>query len=91
MADMTIRVLVSGRVQGVGYRQACREQAQALALSGWVRNLDDGRVELLVQGDEAPVRELIAWLHRGPDLARVDEVDIAPAGGPADHPFRIRS
>ncbi len=90
MTELTVRILITGRVQGVGYRQACRDQARALALAGWVRNLDDGRVEAMVHGEETPVRELIGWMHEGPTMARVDEVDIAPAVADLTAPFEVR-
>lgn len=63
---------VSGKVQGVSFRQSAQEQADSLELDGWVRNLNDGRVEVLVEGAEAAVREMEAWLARGPAEARVD-------------------
>ncbi|GMU43372.1 MAG: acylphosphatase [Xanthomonadales bacterium] len=70
----TRRFLVSGRVQGVGYRAATRQQAQALGLHGHARNLADGRVEVLAQGEPDALAKLESWLWRGPPLARVDAV-----------------
>ncbi|MBB2497297.1 acylphosphatase [Aquipseudomonas ullengensis] len=67
---------VSGKVQGVSFRQCTAEQAERLDLDGWVRNLADGRVEVLAEGDEAHVRELAAWLEQGPSQARVDGVEL---------------
>lgn len=67
---------VSGKVQGVSFRQATAEQAERLDLDGWVRNLADGRVEVLVEGAEAPVRELAAWLEQGPEQAQVAAVEL---------------
>ena len=90
MTELTARALVSGRVQGVGYRQSCAARAQALSLAGWVRNLNDGRVEALVSGEETLVRELIAWMHRGPEPASVDAVDITAATESPTQPFSIR-
>lgn len=69
------RFLVSGRVQGVGYRAATRREAQQLELAGHARNLDDGRVEVLVEGPAGAVRCLAEWLHRGPAFALVREVE----------------
>lgn len=66
--------LISGRVQGVWYRASCVAQAQSLRLSGWVRNLRDGRVEAVAQGDEQQLAALERWLAEGPPLARVSEV-----------------
>jgi acylphosphatase len=74
VATIRIRALVSGRVQGVFYRAETRQQASRLGLTGWVRNLPDGRVEVLAEGEEQRVRELIAWCEQGPPRSRVDEV-----------------
>ncbi|HET8730975.1 MAG TPA: acylphosphatase [Moraxellaceae bacterium] len=70
-----LHLLVTGRVQGVSYRANAAAMAQRLGLCGWVRNLADGRVELLAQGDEKPLRSLLAWAHQGPAQARVEHVE----------------
>ena len=67
-------VFVSGRVQGVGYRASTWDMAQLLKLRGWVRNLKDGRVEAMFEGDRAQVTEMIRWCHQGPPAAVVSEV-----------------
>lgn len=67
---------VSGKVQGVSFRQFTQEEAERLDLDGWVRNLVDGRVEVLVEGEEGAVRELAGWLERGPELAEVSGVAL---------------
>ncbi|MCD6495495.1 acylphosphatase [Candidatus Bipolaricaulota bacterium] len=74
----TIRahLLVAGRVQGVLYRASTRDKARSLGLRGWVRNLPDGRVEIIAQGRVDDVQALITWAHNGPPLARVNNVDI---------------
>jgi acylphosphatase len=69
-------VKVSGKVQGVYYRQSAADQAMALQVRGWVRNRDDGRVEALLEGDESAVQALIGWMKQGPSAARVDEVEV---------------
>lgn len=69
-----IRILISGRVQGVFFRDSTREKAQALGLSGWVRNLPDGRVEAVVEGDGDRVAEMLSWCEEGPPDARVQNV-----------------
>lgn len=74
MAQICVHAYVSGRVQGVWFRHFTREQAQASGLTGWVRNLDDGRVEALLCGEEKAVRHVEAWLSQGPELANVAEV-----------------
>lgn len=74
MAEICVHARVSGRVQGVWFRHFTREQALANGLTGWVRNLPDGRVEALLCGDERAVRHVEAWLSTGPELANVAEV-----------------
>lgn len=66
---------VTGTVQGVNYRNAAKRQADELGLVGWVRNTDDGAVELLVGGDGPAVDSLLAWCRRGPRRAAVESVD----------------
>ncbi len=68
--------VVDGRVQGVYYRGSTQEQARALGLRGWVRNLPDGRVELRAQGTRARVEALLAWCRKGPPSARVASLDV---------------
>jgi acylphosphatase len=70
------RCHVSGRVQGVYYRASAREQAQRLGLAGYARNLDDGRVEVLIVGEPAAVDSLIQWLRVGPPAASVSAVAV---------------
>jgi len=69
-------VIVSGDVQGVGYRAFTQLVAKELGLSGWVRNLYDGRVQVEVEGPRAKVEELLARLRRGPSLAAVSDVSV---------------
>ena len=68
------RFFVSGWVQGVGFRASARQQALGLGLSGYARNLADGRVEVFAQGDPADIEAFSRWLQRGPPLARVEDV-----------------
>ncbi|MEX0795086.1 MAG: acylphosphatase [Acidimicrobiia bacterium] len=75
MADRAIRARVTGRVQGVGYRQSCRQVARTMNLVGWVRNLDDGSVELFAQGESESLDKLVDWLWSGPGPARVTGVE----------------
>jgi len=70
------RIVVSGTVQGVGFRYAARHWAVTLRLSGWVRNLPDGRVEAVVEGEEQALTDFIGRLKQGPSMARVDDLDI---------------
>lgn len=69
-------IFVSGRVQGVFFRQNTRKKAQELGITGWVKNLPDGRVEALMEGEKDKVENLIEWLRKGPIIARVDGVEI---------------
>lgn len=85
-----VHFIVSGRVQGVGFRHAARRKAAQLGLSGWVANLPNGDVEAVARGDAARVGQFEAWLRVGPQYARVDRVKAAPAAaGPAGD-FQIR-
>lgn len=90
MSETAIRVVISGRVQGVWYRGWTSDQAEQLGLRGWVRNRRDGSVEALFTGDEALVREMIERCRRGPPAARVKRVDEFEADGPAPAGFEQR-
>lgn len=68
---------IEGRVQGVFYRHSTKTEARTLGLSGWVRNMDDGSVELEVEGPRSDVDKLIAWCRQGPPNARVDNVIVS--------------
>ena len=83
-------VVVSGRVQGVFYRDTCRREAERLGVTGWVRNRDDGRVEAVFEGPAQAVAELVAWAHHGPPSAGVASVEVRdePPEGLAG--FRVR-
>ncbi len=85
-----IRAIVSGRVQGVSYRASAATEARRLGLVGWVKNRDDGSVELEAEGADDMVAALIQWCHQGPPaaiVARVAVEEIAPSG--ADRDFQI--
>jgi len=84
------RVFVSGRVQGVWFRESCREQAQAAAVSGWVRNRADGRVEAVLEGPPAAVERVVQWCRGGPGRARVDRVEILDEAPIGETGFRVR-
>jgi acylphosphatase len=85
------RLLISGRVQGVGFRYFVETRAQAEGVHGWVRNLDDGRVEALIEGDRESVDRVELAVRRGPPHAHVDDVvtEIAVPSGRATG-FRVR-
>jgi acylphosphatase len=78
-----VHIIVSGRVQGVGYRASALEKARSLGLGGWVRNLAEGSVEICAEGDTLSMVAFIEWCGRGPRFARVDElkvIDETPKG-----------
>lgn len=70
-----LHVYVSGEVQGVFYRDSARSEADRLGVDGWVKNLPDGRVEAVFEGDVAAVDEMLGWCERGPDHAEVRSID----------------
>ncbi|MGO9176399.1 MAG: acylphosphatase [Desulfobaccales bacterium] len=77
MADKArLHVLIEGRVQGVFFRAATRDEASALGLAGWVRNLADGRVEALFEGERLALEKLLAWCRQGPPYAYVDHLEV---------------
>ena len=86
------RFNVRGKVQGVFFRASTREQATRLGLTGWVRNLPNGDVELLVFGDTEKIDMLGSWLRRGPQYAEVSEVkaEMLPAATDTPRGFEIR-
>ncbi|HEY4400748.1 MAG TPA: acylphosphatase [Acidimicrobiia bacterium] len=84
------RVSVAGRVQGVWFRESCRDQAQAAGVAGWVRNLGDGQVEVVLEGSPGAVDEVLAWCRRGPRRARVDRVDVVDEAPVGEQGFRVR-
>ena len=73
---MRAHVRVYGKVQGVFYRASAQAEARRLGLSGWVRNREDGSVELVAEGPSTSVRHLLDWCHQGPPMARVDTVEV---------------
>jgi len=69
-------LLISGRVQGVGYRVSAYEKGQQLGLTGWVRNRADGRVEMQIQGEQAQLQQMIEWADNGPRFAEVKNIEL---------------
>ena len=78
-ASCTVRahLFISGVVQGVSYRASTQEQARRRGIVGWVKNLEDGRVEAVAQGSKDKVAELLAWCRTGPPAAKVDKVEVS--------------
>ena len=83
------RVLITGRVQGVGFRWSCRRMAEAAGLAGWCRNLPDGRVEACFEGDPSAVEGALAWCREGPSSAIVTSVAVTPETPQGERGFRL--
>ena len=76
MSQKRVHVYISGRVQGVFFRAYTKEEAERLGLKGWVRNLPDGRVEAVFEGDEEAVEAMIKWCYSGSPQAKVAGVEV---------------
>lgn len=77
----TLHLQITGRVQGVWFRESMRREAERLGVDGWVRNRPDGSVEAVVQGTDDAIAALVAWAKKGPPLAHVDRVDLSETEG----------
>jgi acylphosphatase len=84
------RVVVTGRVQGVWYRESCRREASAAGVAGWVRNSDDGTVEAVLEGDQAAVDRVVAWMRSGPRHAVVTGIDVRVETPAGERGFTVR-
>ena len=71
-----VHVFISGKVQGVFFRSSTKDRADELNLTGWVRNLADGRVEAVFEGEEGNVEKMAQWCRKGPEYARVNDVEV---------------
>jgi acylphosphatase len=76
MTKDRVHVFISGIVQGVYFRQKTKQQAESFGVNGWVRNLPDGRVEAVFEGEEQAVKALVDYCRHGPSYARVTNVDV---------------
>ena len=76
MATKRVQLLIRGRVTGVFFRAASQREAKRLGVTGWVKNRNDGSVEILAEGEEDAIKEIIGWAHHGPSAARVEGVDV---------------
>lgn len=83
-------VRIYGRVQGVWFRANTKEMAKKLRLKGWVRNMPDGSVEAVFEGDDESIEKAIEWCHHGPPLARVDRVEVKYEEPKGEEGFKIR-
>lgn len=84
------RVVVHGRVQGVFFRGSTQEEARRTGIDGWVRNLPDGAVEAVFEGEAAGVERLVAYCRRGPPWAEVTRVDVIEEAPEGERGFRVR-
>jgi acylphosphatase len=78
---VTKHLIISGKVQGVGFRAAIYREAVKLNVTGWVRNRGDGTVEAVIQGPEQSVAAMLIWVNQGPPGTRVDRVDVVAVDG----------
>jgi acylphosphatase len=91
MAKSGAHVLVSGMVQGVSFRYYTMQAANHLGITGWVRNLADGRVEAVFEGEAEEIDRMLAWCREGPRSARVEHVEVLPQAFSGEYDsFRIR-
>ena len=90
MTRIARHVRVTGRVQGVFFRQSAVDKAREFGVTGWARNCADGSVEAHVEGDEASVAAMTDWLHRGPSAAKVAEVHVEEAEPQRHDRFEVR-
>ena len=84
-----VRARISGHVQGVFFRVSCAERAEALGLSGWIRNASDGGVEAVFEGEDAGVEAMLAWCRKGPPYAEVRRVEVGEEPPTGAQGFRI--
>ncbi|MCK4520712.1 acylphosphatase [Candidatus Parcubacteria bacterium] len=71
-----VHLFISGRVHGVFFRESTRIKAQQLGINGWVKNLNDGRVEAVFEGEDEKIKKIIKWARQGPIISRVDDIEI---------------
>ena len=90
MSDVRVHVFVEGKVQGVWFRDSAWQEAKGLGLTGWVRNLQDGRVEAVYEGTRKAVEEMLAWTNRGPERADVTRLEILDEEPRGERGFKIR-
>ena len=84
-----VHVRIYGRVQGVFFRANTKEMAERLGINGWVRNVPDGSVEAVFEGEGEAIQKMIEWCHHGPPMARVDKVEIKEEEPQGENGFRI--
>jgi acylphosphatase len=79
---MAKHLIIHGRVQGVGFRESMRWEAERLGVTGWVRNRRDGTVEAVVDGSAESIAQIVRWAYRGPPAAKVTQVAVSETDGP---------
>jgi len=90
MSLKQVQLTVRGRVQGVFFRASAQREARRMGLTGWVKNRQDGSVEMLAEGEEDGLKDLLAWAHHGPSASRVERVDVRWRSYTGEFPdFRI--
>jgi acylphosphatase len=87
----TVRIIISGRVQGVFFRAETKQKADKLRLLGWVRNNSDGTVEAILQGENSAVDGMVEWCYKGSLLARVEKVEVKEIQSEKLEKFEIRN
>ncbi len=88
--QITIHCYISGKVQGVWFRASTKEQADQLGITGFVRNLSDGRVEVVASGEKEKISQLFEWLKQGPELAQVTDVTYEEVAMQTFHRFETQ-
>lgn len=87
--NKTVQIIVEGKVQGVFYRATTREVAEKIGVKGWVRNREDGSVEIMASGSEAQLKEFIDWCRKGPKRAEVSNVTVTTVEGESFKEFQV--
>ena len=90
MTRKRVRVRARGRVQGVFFRAEAQARAESLGVAGWIRNLPDGAVEAVFEGDDDKVDSMVEWCRRGPGGALVEELEAVPEEPVGESGFRVR-
>ena len=85
----TVHLLISGKVQGVFYRASAKDEAESLAINGWIRNTENGSVEATITGSEEAIEQFINWCKQGPPQARVDHVAVTQKPDEGFREFKI--
>jgi acylphosphatase len=85
----TVHLVISGKVQGVFFRESARKLAEELSIKGWIKNTDDEKVEALISGDENDVNDFISWCHMGPERAEVTDVIVSQVPATSFEKFKV--